>query len=315
MNPDLAIVIVNWNTRDLLRDCLTSVYANRDADFQVCVVDNASTDGSAEMVEREFSQAHVIRSLRNGGFAYANNLGLRAWCFGERDGGDSPGPTSSVPRYALLLNSDTIVPPDGLAQMLAFMDAHPEAGAAGPKLVRLDGTLDLACRRGFPTPQASFYQLIGLSKLFPKSPRFGRYNLTYLNPDQLTEVDSVNGAFMLVRAQAIEQAGLLDEAFFFGGEDLDWAYRIKAVGWKIYYNPAVVVQHVKRASYRHNAHARYEFERAMWLFYRKHYRATTPFLLDVLICMGLAVRGGLPLVQEMLRRDRVTAPLSPEGVR
>jgi N-acetylglucosaminyl-diphospho-decaprenol L-rhamnosyltransferase len=314
MNPDIAIVIVNWNTRDLLHDCLTSVYANRGIDFQVCVVDNASTDGSAEMVEREFPQVHVIRSLRNGGFAYANNLGLRAWSLGECDGSDPPRSISSVPRYALLLNSDTVVPPDAMAQMTAFMETHPEAGVAGPKLVRLDGTLDLACRRGFPTPQASFYKLIGLSRLFPKSSRFGRYNLTYLDPDQLTEVDSVNGAFMMVRAQAIGQAGLLDEAFFFGGEDLDWAYRIKAAGWKIYYNPAVVVQHVKRASYRHNPQARYEFERAMWLFYRKHYQATTPFFLNALICMGLAVRGGLPLVQEMLRRDRVAAPLSPEGV-
>ena len=308
MNPDLAIVIVSWNTRDLLHDCLTSVYANRGVDFQVCVVDNASTDGSAEMVEREFPQAHIIRSLRNGGFAYANNMGLTTWGLGECDGGGAP-------RYALLLNSDTVVPPDAMVQMVAFMETHPEAGAAGPKLVRLDGTLDLACRRGFPTPQASFYKLFGLSKLFPRNSRFGRYNLTYLDPDQLTEVDSVNGAFMLVRAQAIEQAGLLDEAFFFGGEDLDWAYRIKAAGWKIYYNPVVVVQHIKRASYRHNPQAHYEFERAMWLFYRKHYRATTPFLLDVLICMGLAVRGGLPLVQEMLRRDRVAAPLSPEGAR
>ena len=308
--PDLAIVIVNWNTRDLLHDCLTSVYANRGIDFQVCVVDNASTDGSPEMVEREFPQAHVIRSLRNGGFAYANNLGLTTWSFGG-----APHSTLPIPRYALLLNSDTVVPPDAMAQMVAFMGAYPEAGAAGPKLVRLDGTLDLACRRGFPTPQASFYKLFGLSKLFPQSARFGRYNLTYLDPDQLTEVDSVNGAFMLVRAQAIEQAGLLDEAFFFGGEDLDWAYRIKAAGWKVYYNPAVVVQHVKRASYRHNPQAQYEFERAMWLFYRKHYRATTPRWLDALICIAMAVRGGLPLVREMLQRDRVAAPLSPEGVR
>jgi N-acetylglucosaminyl-diphospho-decaprenol L-rhamnosyltransferase len=313
--PDLAIIIVNWNTRDLLHDCLTSVYANRGVDFQVCVVDNASTDGSPEMVEREFPQAHVIRSLRNGGFAYANNLGLTTWNLGERDSGGAPPSTLPIPRYALLLNSDTVVPPDAMVQMVAFMEAHPEAGAAGPKLVRLDGTLDLACRRGFPTPQASFYKLIGLSKLFPKSPRFGRYNLTYLDPDQLTEVDSVNGAFMLVRAQAIEQAGLLDEAFFFGGEDLDWAYRIKTAGWKVYYNPAVVVQHVKRASYRHNPQAHYEFERAMWLFYCKHYRATTPRWQDALICMALAVRGGLPLVREMVRRDRVAEPLSPEGVR
>lgn len=291
--PDLAIVIVSWNTRDLLRDCLASVCASRGLQVQVCVVDNASTDGSPEMVEREFPQAHVIRSLRNGGFAYANNVGLKAWGL-DGDAGEG------APRYALLLNSDTVVPADGLAQMAAFLDAHPEAGAVGPKLVRPDGTLDLACRRSFPTPEASFYHFTGLAKLFPSSPRFARYDLTYLDPDELTEVDSVNGAFMMVRSEPIRQVGLLDEDFFFGGEDLDWAFRIKAAGWKIYYNPAVVVRHVKRASFRHNPQAAYEFERAMWLFYRKHYRASTPGWLNALICLGLALRGGMPLVREML---------------
>jgi len=308
---DLAIVVVNWNTRDLLRDCLNSVCATRELDFQVCVVDNASTDGSPEMVEREFPQMRVIRSLRNGGYAYANNLGLKAWGFGEREAESAErGEDDDIPRYALLLNSDTVVPPDGLAQMVAFMEAHPEAGAAGPKLVRLDGSMDLACRRGFPTPAASFYHFIRLDKLFPSSPRFGRYNLTHLDSDQLTKVDSVNGAFMIVRAQAIEQVGLLDETFFFGGEDLDWAFRIKAAGWKIYYNPAVVVQHVKRASYRRNPQAAYEFERAMWLFYRKHYQATTPRWLNALICLGLALRGGMPLAREMLSKTG-----SSEGAR
>jgi N-acetylglucosaminyl-diphospho-decaprenol L-rhamnosyltransferase len=311
--PDLAITILNWNTRDLLRDCLTSVYDNRGLDFQICVVDNASTDGSPEMVEREFPQTRVIRSLRNGGYAYGNNVGLKVWGLGrhERESVEC-GASDEIPRHALLLNSDTVVPPDGLAQMVAFLDAHPEAGAVGPKLVRLDGTLDLACRRSFPTPETSFYHFVGLGKLFPKSPRFGRYDLTNLDPDQLTEVDSVNGAFMMVRTQVIEQVGLLDEAFFFGGEDLDWAFRIKAAGWKIYYNPAVVVRHVKRASYRHNPQAAYEFQRAMWLFYRKHYRATTPRWLDALICLALALRGGMPLVREMLSDTQ--SRLSPEGV-
>ena len=299
---DLAIVVVNWNTRDLLHDCLTSVYANRGLESKVCVVDNASSDGSSEMVEREFPQTHLIRNFHNTGFAHANNLGLRSLGLGESAGEDL--------RYALLLNSDTVVPPDGLATMVAFMEAHPEAGAVGPKLVRLDGSIDLACRRSFPTPAVSFYRLLGLSKLFPRSPRFGRYNLTHLDPDQLTEVDSVNGAFMMIRAQTIEQVGLLDESFFFGGEDLDWAYRIKAAGWKVYYNPAVVVQHVKRASYRHNPQAAYEFERAMWLFYRKHYQATTPRWLDALICLGLALRGGMPLAREMLSKTE-----SSEGAR
>ena len=291
---DLAIVILNWNTRDLLRDCLASVYSNRGATFLVCVVDNASTDGSPEMVEREFAQAHLIRNLRNSGFAHGNNVGLKSFGLGERSSDD-------LPRYALLLNPDTVTPPDAFVQMMAFMDAHPEVGVAGPKLVRLDGSLDLACRRGFPTPAASFYHFVKLDKLFPHSPRFGRYNLTYLDPDQLAEVDAVNGAFMVVRARAIEQAGLFDEDFFFGGEDLDWAFRIKAAGWKVYYNPAVVVQHVKRASFRNNPQAAYEFERAMWVFYRKHYRATAPRLLDAFVCLALALRGGPPLVREMRR--------------
>jgi len=303
--PDLAIVILNWNTLDLLRDCLTSVYANRGLTFQVCVVDNASGDGSPEMVEREFPQTHLIRNAINSGFAHGNNLGLWSFGLGEIT-------SAALPRYALLLNSDTVTPPDALAQMVAFLDTHLEAGVAGPKLVRLDGSLDLACRRSFPTPEASFYHFSGLAKLFPHSPRFGRYDLTYLDPDQWAEVDSVNGAFMLVRVQAIAQVGLLDEDFFFGGEDLDWAFRIKAAGWKVYYNPAVVVQHVKRASFRKNPRAAVEFDRAMWVFYRKHYRATTPRLLDALICAGLAVRGGMPLVREM-RREMRRAPAALRG--
>jgi N-acetylglucosaminyl-diphospho-decaprenol L-rhamnosyltransferase len=305
--PDLAIVIVNWNTRDLLRDCLNSVYANQGVTFQVCVVDNASADGSPEMVERDFPQTRLIRNSRNSGFAHANNLGLRTWNLGV------PG-SANTPRYALLLNSDTVTPPDALAEMAAFLDTHADSGVVGPKLVRLDGSLDLACRRSFPTPTVSFYRFFGFSKLFPHSPFFGRYNLTYLDPDQLSEVDSVNGAFMLVRARAIEQVGLLDQDFFFGGEDLDWAYRIKAAGWKVYYNPSVVVQHVKRASFRHNPNAAFEFERAMWLFYRKHYQAATSPWLNAVICLGLVLRGGMPLAREM-RRSTKARLSSPEGVR
>ncbi|MBN1888927.1 MAG: glycosyltransferase family 2 protein [Thermoflexales bacterium] len=292
---DLAIVIVSFNTRELLRDCLRSVYASQGASFDVCVVDNASSDGSPEMVAAEFPQARLIRSPINGGFAYANNQGLAVWGWGE-----PPVERQDRPRYGLLLNSDTVVPPEALAHMVEFMDSHPQAGAAGPKLVRQDGSLDLACRRSFPTPAVSFYRLVGLSKHFPHSRRFARYNLTYLDPDQLVEVDCVNGAFMIVRGEAIEQVGVLDEQFFFGGEDLDWAYRLKAAGWKVYYNPGIVVRHVKRASFGKNPQAQYEFERAMWLFYRKHYRPTMPRVLDALICLALTVRGGPRLAREIL---------------
>ncbi len=280
---DLSIIIVNYNTCNLLRDCLNSIYSSQgDIDYTVVVVDNASTDGSGPMVQAEFPQVTLICSELNGGFAYANNLGLGRIGF-NKDGSPQP----HAPRYALLLNPDTVLPPPALAGMVAFMDEHPKAGAAGPKLVMLDGSLDLACRRSFPTPTVSFYRMVGLSKLFPRSRLFGRYNMTFANPDQVIEVDSVVGACMIVRAEAIGQAGLLDEAYFMYGEDLDWAYQIKAHGWKIYYNPEVTVTHVKRASSRHSPKARVEFYRAMDLFYRKFYADKTPFWLHSLIVLGI----------------------------
>jgi hypothetical protein len=218
------------------------------------------------------------------------------------------GQGSTLPRYALLLNPDTVVPPDAFARMIQLMDEHPDFGMSGPKLVRLDGSLDLACRRGFPTVEVSFWRLTKLSKIFPRSRRFGRYNMTYLDPDQAAEIDAVVGAFMLVRREAIQQAGLLDESFWMYGEDLDWAYRIKQRCWKVYYYPQVVVQHVKRASSGQDtagaAKARYEFDRAMWLFYRKHYQADTARPVDWLVRQGLGLKGGAPLRAEMNKTAR-----------
>jgi len=283
---DLSIVIVNWNTKDLLRDCLESVYASEGGfAFETIVVDNCSHDCSADMVSEEFPHVHLIESDINGGYAYANNLGLRRL----------------QARYYLLLNPDTILPTDALGDMLAFMETHPEAGMAGPKLVMADGELDLACRRSFPTPENSFYKLFGLSRLFPKSKRFGQYNLTYLDPDEMAEVDSVVGAFMMVRGEVIEQIGFLDEKYFMYAEDLDWALRAKQAGWKVYYCPHVTVLHYKRRSSEQNPRrARYEFWRAMYVFYRKHYAEDTPFWLHYLILGGLALRGGTGILREIL---------------
>lgn len=290
---DLGIVIVSWNTRDLLRDCLKSIAASEgDISYRVVVVDNASSDGSAGMVRQEFPDVQLIASPDNDGFPRANNKGLRLLGF-ERGCGDS------APRYALILNPDTVLPPNALRDMLVYMDAAPAIGIAGPKLVMLDGNLDLACRRSFPSPEISFYRMVGLSKLFPKSRRFGRYNMTYLDPNIETEVDSVVGAFMLVRCEAIRQVGLFDDTFFMYGEDLDWAYRIKQAGWTVMYNPAVTVTHVKRAASRQSKRAKREFYRAMLIFYRKHYRATTPWWLHSMILTGLILRGGRSLWHDL----------------
>jgi GT2 family glycosyltransferase len=260
--------------------------------LRVVVVDNASTDGSADMVRAEFPTVTVIASAINGGFSYANNLGLRDLGFGAKN---SEEQSTSAPRYALLLNPDTVVPPDAFRILIDYMDANPKVGVAGPRLVMLDGRLDLACRRSFPTPEISLWRMIGLSRLFPRNRRFGRYNMTYLPETQETEVDSVVGAFMLVRREAIRAAGLLDEVFWMYGEDLDWAFRIKEAGWKVMYLPRVTVLHVKRAASRLNPRARTEFSRAMLLFYRKHYRARTPLPLHLLILAGLLARGGRPI--------------------
>ncbi len=294
---DLAIVILNFNTCDYLRRCLTSVYASQgDFTFDVCVVDNASPDNSVDMVRAEFPQARVIQSPENVGFACGNNLGLRAYGFGQ----ETTQAAESQPRYALLLNPDTKLPPDALAKMLDFMSSHPRAGAAGPKLILEDGSLDLACRRGFPTPQVAFYHMVRLSKLFPHSPTFARYNLTFLNPNLVAEVDSVVGAFMLMRREAIREVGLLDQEFFMYGEDLDWAYRGSQIGWKVYYNPDVTVLHVKRAASRHSPRAQREFYRAMLIFYNKHYAHSTSPWLHWLVVAGINLQAGLLRCQQAL---------------
>ncbi|MCS7055499.1 MAG: glycosyltransferase family 2 protein [Thermoflexales bacterium] len=290
---DLVVVILNYNTRELLRDCLRSLRAQAGLRFAVCVVDNASTDGSAEMVAADFPEVLLVRSPVNNGFSAGNNLGLRR--FGFPEGGQA--------RYAMLLNPDTVVPPEALRQLVAFADAHPDIGVVGPKLVLTDGSLDKACRRGFPTPEVSFYRLVGLSKLFPRSKRFGRYNMTFLDENEQADVDSVVGACMMLRAEVIGRIGLLDEQFFMYGEDLDWCLRAKQAGYRVVYYPQVTVRHVKRAASRASAKARYEFQRAMWLFYKKHYRAHTHPLLDGLIRLGLAVRGGPALMREMAQHE------------
>ena len=292
---DIGIVIVNWNTCAHLQRCLETVCASQgDFEKRVVVVDNNSSDASAAMVASLYPQVELIVNAANVGYPRGNNIGLRH--LGFHAAGDV---RDDAPDYALLLNPDTELPPDALARMLCFMESRPDVGVAGPKLVLMDGSLDKACRRGFPTPLVSFYHFAGLSRLFPKSQRFGRYNMSYADEDQDIEVDSVVGAFMLLRRAAIDRAGLLDESFFMYGEDLDWAYRIKRAGYKIWYYPAVTVRHVKRAASSQSKRAQREFWRAMLIFYRKHFRRGTVLPLHLLILTALLLKGGPALWREI----------------
>jgi len=294
---DLGIVIVNYNVRDLLRDCLQSVFDSKgDFTFEVCVVDNDSQDDSVQMLEEEFPQVQVIRA-NNEGYAAGNNLGLRYFGFGD-DGRAAP----DRPRHALLLNPDTVLPPLALADILAFMETRPEAGIAGPRLVREDGSLDRACRRSFPTPEVAFYRLSGLSRLFPGSRRFGRYNLTYLPPDVTSEVDAVVGAFMLIRGEVMAQVGLLDERYFMYAEDLDLCYRAKREGWQVWYNADVTVLHYKgQSSRQRSAFANLHFYQTMRLFHDKHFRDETFFLVNWFIYAAIGLLGASALLRDRLR--------------
>lgn len=296
---DLAIVVLSYNTCDLLRDCLHSVFASEgNIGLRVCVVDNDSADDSVDMVRAEFPQVHLITLDANIGYSAGNNVGLRWFGYGDEIGellDDRP------PRYALLLNSDTVVPPTTFAEMVAVMDAHPQIGVAGPRVRRPDGSLDRACRRSFPTPQVSFYRLAGLSRLFPKSRRYNAYNLEYLPEEAVHPVDSVVGAYMQLRREAIAQVGLLDEAFFMYGEDLDWAKRFKDVGWQVWYNGESEITHVKEASSSQSTKSRIDFHEAMWIFYRKHYQADMPWLLDKVIMVGIVAQGSLDIARRLWR--------------
>jgi GT2 family glycosyltransferase len=284
---DLTVVVLSFNTSALLDECLTSVVENcQDVRAEVCVVDSGSTDGSIELVRERFPTVQLTVTPGFGGFAHANNLILRR----------------AAGRYSLLLNSDTRLEPHALRRVVAYMDAHPDVGVLGAKLIKDDGSLDLACRRGFPTPAVAMYRMLGLSRLFPKSPRFGRYNLTYLDPNVTAEVDAVCGAFMLVRGTAMAQVGLLDEQFYFYGEDLDWALRFQLAGWKVVYYPEVTVLHHKgQTSRQQSERLLREFYRAMRVFYRKHYARQNGALLRKVVYAGISLSETLALFRNRMR--------------
>jgi len=274
---DLSIIIVNYRTYQLTKQTIESVI-NREHPFSynIYVVDNASADGSLEKLEEDFQDevedglVEFIANPENRGFSQANNQAI----------------TLSSSQYVLLLNSDTVVQGDCLEKCLDYMAGDKEIGALGCKILLPDGKLDKACRRSFPTPTVSFYRMTGLSLLFPRSKRFGRYNLSYLDENGTYEVDSLSGAFMLVRREAIDDVGLLDEEFFMYGEDIDWCYRIKQAGWKVVYYGDANITHYKGGSGRQSK-ALYEFYNAMRLFYNKHYRDEHNILVTIFIYTGI----------------------------
>jgi GT2 family glycosyltransferase/lipopolysaccharide/colanic/teichoic acid biosynthesis glycosyltransferase len=287
----LSVIIVNYNVRVFLENALASVRKALDGiSSEVIVVDNASDDNSVEMVQKKFPEVNLIVNKNNMGFAAANNQALRV-CHGE---------------FVLLLNPDTVVQEDTFKTMLAFFEQHPQVGLAGCKILNPDGSLQLACRRSFPTPWVGFTKSIGLSNIFPRSKFFGRYNLTYLNPDETYEVDAVSGSFMFIRKKVVDNVGGLDEQFFMYGEDLDLCYRVKQAGWEIYYIPSTQVIHYKGQSVRRSDIDEVKvFYEAMRIFTRKHF--TKNLFVDVIIRLGIALREFFAFLMKKIKPLRAIA--------
>ncbi|HEY3297206.1 MAG TPA: glycosyltransferase family 2 protein [Armatimonadota bacterium] len=231
---DASIAIVNWNTRDLLDQCLHSVYeTSAGYTFETIVVDNASEDGSDQMIAEKYQAVNLVRNHMNMGFAAGCNLAFK----------------HSAGRYFILLNSDTIVLDNALNELVKFMDARPDAGAAGCKLLNRDGTLQRSCSR-FPGLLTETLDALYLSKLFPKSRFFGQYSMSYWNFGSTREVDFAGGSCLIVRREAIEEIGLLDEGFFMYTEEADWCYRMWMHDWKVYYYPKAQIVHLGGESAR-----------------------------------------------------------------
>lgn len=283
----LSIIIVNYNTLRLTKQTIEAVCASTmNFAYEIILVDNASVDGSIDVLCKHFKSLeedkvlHILKNTENLGFSKANNRGI----------GVAKG------EYILLLNSDTVLEPSCLQRCMDYISSDLEIGALGCKVVLPDGTLDHACKRGFPTPKASLYYLLKLDHKNPK--KYGQYNALYLNEDEIGEVDSLMGAFMLIPRQVLDKVGLLDEAFFMYGEDIDLCYRIKEAGYKIIYYPEVsLVHHKGGSSKKRRNKVIYDFHNAMWLFYRKHYKKKYNLCISFLVYIAIWCKYGLEILK------------------
>lgn len=293
---DLSIIIVNYNTFKLTKETIDSCLAEpTNYTYEIFLVDNKSTDDSLEKLQDYFKSEtergilKIIPNKANEGFAKANNIAI------EQAKGD----------FILLLNSDTLMKQSTIDKCMDYMTkgTHADVGALGCKVSLADGSLDKACKRSFPNPVNSFYKLFNIKTNSQKDD----YNLDNLDDDGVYEIDCLVGAFMLVRRTTIEDIGLLDDTFFMYGEDIDWCYRIKQAGWRIVYFGEAEIIHYKGASSedkktkKRNPKLIYEFYRAMYIFYRKHYTKKYNFLVNIAVYIGIGVLLAFNLIRNAFR--------------
>jgi O-antigen biosynthesis protein len=283
----LSVIIVNYNVRHFLEQCLYAVIkASGKIETEIFVVDNHSVDGSCAMVKEKFPDIILIDNQENVGFAKANNQAIRI----------------SKGEYVLLLNPDTVVEEDTFLKVVSFMDTHTDAGGLGVKMIDGKGNFLPESKRGLPTPSVAFYKIFGFAKLFPSSKTFNKYHLGYLNKDEIHVVDVLSGAFMFLRKEALNKAGLLDENFFMYGEDIDLSYRLTLVGYRNYYYPKTTIIHYKGESTKKGSinYVRM-FYNAMSIFARKHFSKGNADFFTFFITLAIWFRALLAVVSRFLK--------------
>lgn len=284
----LSIIIVNYNVEYFLEQCLNSVYrALKNIPAEIFVVDNNSVDGSCLMIKNKFPQVKLIENKFNAGFSKANNQAIQL-CSGQ---------------YVLLLNPDTVVEEDTFEKCIAFMDAHPDAGGLGVKMIDGKGNFLPESKRGLPTPSVAFYKIFGISRLFPNSKKFGKYHLSYLDKEKTHSVEILSGAFMLMRKEALNKTGLLDEKFFMYGEDIDLSWRIIQAGYKNYYFPETTIIHYKGESTKKSSvNYVFVFYNAMIIFAKKHFSKKNARLFSFLIKIAIYIRASIAILNRLIKR-------------
>lgn len=288
---DLSIIILSFKSKEHLKVLLPSIQESKTRfSYEVIIVDNDSKDGTSEWVENELRSGRsdvkdfrLIRNINNG-FSAGNNIGIR----------------QSNGRFILLLNPDTKIEPDTIEVMIDFMEKNPAVGISGCKLIKADGTLDLACRRRFPNPWNALARFSAVSNT--------NYNYTDRDENVSMEVDSVVGAFMMIRRPVLELIGYLDESFFMYGEDLDWCWRCKEEGFKVWYYPKTFIHHYKGESSKKAPFRSLKwFHDAMWIFYKKHYADKYPFFFNCIVWGGIYSRlAVLILINKLKSEPRVS---------
>lgn len=282
---DLSIIIVNYNVKHYLEQCLDSICKSAQGlQVETIVVDNNSSDGSVAYLRDRFPWVVFIENKTNGGFAKANNQGIR----------------QAKGRYVMLLNPDTIITERTLADCIQFMDQHPEAGGLGVKMLKCDGSFAYESRRGIPTPFVAFCKMSGLGTLFPRSRTFGRYYMRYLDINSTEKIDIISGACMFIRRTALDKSGLLDEDFFMYGEDIDLSYRLLKTGMDNYYLPTRILHYKGESTQKSSYRYVYNFYNAMLIFFRKHF-SNYNFLISLPIKAAIFVKAFMAYLSHQMR--------------